>query len=152
MVCSEAGDLNTAERGKLNSYRPARLHRPSQCSLAGQYHSWITSLNRLYFCLRLPLQFLLSHSLAAKSFNPLPDGPLVPPSPFELQLSDFDFENKFRFVRQFSSRCESLKSNKNLTNSSQFWFRTLKMMPIKLQWQGQRAFQFKHIAMKRTKT
>ncbi len=31
-------------------------------------------------------------------------------------------------------RRESSKSNKNWPNRSQFWFRTLKTMPIKLQW------------------
>ncbi len=31
-------------------------------------------------------------------------------------------------------RCESLQSDKNWPNRSQFWFRTLKAMPIELKW------------------
>jgi hypothetical protein len=40
----------------MTSYRTARLHRPSLCSLAGRFLSCLTLLSQLYFRLRLPLQ------------------------------------------------------------------------------------------------
>jgi hypothetical protein len=44
-----------SEDSWLRTDQPARLHTPSPCSLAGRYHSWLTSLSRLYLCLRRPL-------------------------------------------------------------------------------------------------